>query len=124
MKKNGFIAFTSTLVLSAVILFFSATAGMLAIGEGQSARSWEKGEDALAFVEGCMEDAMIKARRSANYNGGNITRPEGTCSIAVTKSGNDWTLRAIGSNRSHQRTIETRITRTGSGLILTLWQEI
>ena len=121
-NKNGFIAMTSILVISAVVLIISITVSMLSIGEGQSGLAHYKGENTLTFVEGCMEDALINARNNVSYNGGNITRPEGTCVITVVKSGN-WTITATTTNTFFKRTIEAVITRASSITILS-WKEI
>src|SRR5579859_5860305 len=76
-RENGYIAILTVLIISAVVLAIATTVSLLAIGEAQSGLSLFKGEDTLTFIEGCMEDALLKTRNSNGYAGGTITRPEG-----------------------------------------------
>src|SRR5262245_18384835 len=93
-KNKGFVAITTVLILSVVLLAAVASAAFLGVGEGQSGLALSKGEDALNFAEGCMEDALLASQKSNSYTGGTVTRPEGICSIGVSKSGNVWTVTA------------------------------
>src|SRR5260221_5347286 len=106
MKNNfqfeaGYIAILTVLIISAVVIAIATTVSLLAIGEAQSSLSLFKGEDTLTFVEGCMEDALLKARNSNSYTSGSITRPEGTCTITVAKAGTTWTVTATTTNTQY-----------------------
>jgi hypothetical protein len=122
--QKGYIALATIIIITAVVLAISSTVAFLAIGEAQSGLALFKGEDAITFSEGCMNDALLKARSDANYTGGNITRPEGTCIITVSKAGNLWTLTATTSVTTYKRTIQAIINRQSTGITLTSWQEI
>lgn len=125
MKKiqKGYIAFTTILILSAVTLAIATTVALLAIGEAQSSLALSEGEETLTFVEGCMEDALLKARASDSYAGGTVTRPEGTCSITVSKVSNTWTITATTTSTAYKRTIQV-IAVKGSSMTLTSWKEL
>ena len=122
-QQNGYIALMTVIIISAVVLGIATTISLLAIGEGQSALALSKGEDTLTFVEGCMEDALEKARNSNAYAGGTITRPEGTCNITVSKAGNVWTITVTQTATAYQRKIQTVVTR-GVNLIIASWKEL
>jgi len=122
-KGEGYIALTMTLILSAVSLVIATTVSLLAIGEAQSSFALYKGEDTLSFVEGCMEDALLKARASDAYAGGTITRPEGTCSITVSKVSSTWTITATTTSTSYKRTIQAVAVKSTS-MTITSWKEI
>lgn len=126
MFNKGYIALTSVLIICAVGLMIASTASLLSIGESQSALSLSKGEEALAFVEGCAEDALLKSQQNINYNGGNITRPEGTCQVTVdSKTGTVWTITVTNSNIFYKRSIMIIYNRPASGNItITSWKEI
>lgn len=121
--QQGYIAIVSVLIISVVVLAIALTVSLLSIGEGQASFALFKGEDTLTFVEGCAEDALLKARNSNTYTGGTITRPEGTCSISVSKSGNNWTVDATTTDTKYKRSVEVKITRSTSLQILS-WKEI
>lgn len=124
MKQNGYMTLITVLIISAAALIVGTTVSLLAIGEAQSGRAVVRGEDGLAFVDGCMEDALLKTKQSPTYAGGTITRPEGTCSITVTKAGNTWTLLATSTATTYKRTIRVVVTRSTGTLVVSVWEEI
>lgn len=123
MNNNGYIALVTILIVSAVALSLGTTVSLLAIGEGQSSLALYRGEDTLSFVEGCMEDALLKARNSDTYTGGTITRPEGTCSITVSKVSNTWTITATTISTTYKRTVQVVAVKS-TLMTLTSWREI
>lgn len=108
----------------AIVVAVSITVAFLSIGEAQSSLTLTKGDDVLSFVEGCTEDALLKSRASASYAGGNITRPEGTCTVSVSKAGSTWTITVSTTSMQYVRTIQAVITQDGYGETLTTWKEI
>src|ERR1700730_8548477 len=90
--EDGYVALATVILLSAVIILITTATSLLAIGEAQSSLALFNGENTLTFVEGCMEDALLKSQASATYAGGTIIRPEGICTITVTKNGATWTI--------------------------------
>ena len=124
-REKGYIALTSVLIISAVALMVASTASLLSIGESQSALSLSKGEDTLTFIEGCAEDALMKSQADINYNGGNITRPEGTCQVTMnSKVGTTWSATVTTSSLLYKRSITIVYTRPATGNItITSWKE-
>lgn len=123
--QKGYIALITVLIVMAVVTTAVTTVTLLAIGEGQSGFSLFKGEDTLTFVEGCAEDALLKSRADANYNGGTITRPQGTCSISISKVVIPWTMTATTNGATpYKRTIEVKYTRNPTGITLIGWKEV
>ncbi len=123
-NQKGYIALSLVLILLAVISAIAITVSLLSIGEGQSGLASYLGEDTLTFVEGCTEDAILKARASSSYTGGNITRPEGACTVGVSKAGNVWTLTVSTTNTQYVRTIQAVINRVAPAITITSWREI
>lgn len=123
--KKGFIAISTILIISAVVLGIAVTVALVSIGEGQASLALTKGEQTLHFVEGCAEDALLKIRSNASYaNPGpaTITQPEGTCSISVT-SGSPNTLIVTTQDTKYKRTVQIQYTRSSSGISMTSWKE-
>lgn len=125
---RGFVAITTVLILSVVVVAIAATVTLLSIGEAQSSLSLFKGEDNLSFVEGCVEDVMLKVRADSSYSGGSITRPEGTCLITYnpeTIRPSNWDITVSPSVSSvYQRNIRVIFTRNFPAITLTSWKEI
>lgn len=128
--QHGLVALSFVLILSAVLTAISITVTFLSIGEAQSSFALFKGEDVLSFVEGCVEDALLKAKNDPLYNGGVIIRPEGSCLITVvSKVGALWTLDVTNTPLppyNFKRTIRITFTRGANGVALANqgWQEI
>lgn len=122
MFRRGYIAFSSLLIISVVVLAIGISVSLLSISESQMGYSKRKGEEVLFFVEGCMEDALLKAR-DQSFSGGILNHPEGSCTIIVEKNGNNWAITAIGSKDGFTRKIKAEIT-WGRRPTLNSWVEI
>lgn len=122
--KNGFAAISVVLILSVVVISIATTVALLSIGEGQATLSLFKGEDNLSFVEGCMEDAILKIRANTKFAGTTITRPEGTCNISYITSYPNWDITATPSTTLYQRKVEAKFSEDGYGITMTSWREI
>lgn len=123
IKQNGYIALMTVLIVMAVVLTTSTTAVLLAIGEAQSGLSLFKGEDTITFVQGCVEDVMLKIRSNSTYSGTSITRPEGTCTITYTATNPNWNILVSTNSTTYKRQIRVLFTQGASGLTLTSWKE-
>ena len=122
--QKGYIATITVLIIMAVVLATVSTVTFLSIGEAQSGFSLFKGEDTLSFVEGCSEDALLKSRGDLNYSGGTIDRPEGTCSVTISKVSVPWTMTVTTLDAKYKRTVEIKYTRSPTGITLTSWKEV
>lgn len=123
--QKGYIATLTVLIVMAVVMATATTVTYLSIGEAQSGFALFKGEDTLAFVEGCVEDGLLKSRADASYSGGPIERPEeGSCSIVISKASIPWTMTVTTSITTYKRTIEVKYTRNPTGIVLSSWKEI
>lgn len=123
---RGFAAISTVLILASVVVAVAATITLLSIGEAQSSLVLSKGEDNLTFVEGCVEDYMLKIRANPTLPG-DIVRPEGTCTVSVNNGQSgpvNWDLIITSQTTSYQRQIEVVFTRNPTGITLTSWKEI
>jgi hypothetical protein len=122
--QEGFVAISSALVILAVVLTLTVSVSLLSIGEMQASLALSKGEENLHFVEGCVEEALLKSRNNANYAGGSLTQPEGNCEVAVSKAENVWTVTVKSLGTQHVRPVRVVFERTVSGLSILSWREI
>lgn len=130
INQKGYIALSTVLIILAVIIAITLTMTYSAIGEAQSGLALFKGDENLNFAEGCVEDAMLKARSDPNYNGGTITRPspEPNCVVTVnSKTGSGtvtWDTDVTVDTTDYKRTININFTRSPTGITLNSWNEI
>jgi len=123
--QKGYIATLTVLIIMAVVLATATTVTFLSIGEAQSGFALFKGEDTLSFVEGCTEDYLLKIRsQGASFVAGDITRPEGTCTIIVNSGNPDWDITVSTDTTTYKRSIRVIFTRNATGITLTSWKEV
>lgn len=123
-SQKGYIAIVTVIILSAVTLGIASTVSLLAIGEAERALAVSKGEGSLQLAEGCAEDGLLRVQQSSSYNGGTITRPEGTCVITVSNNGGNWSLSATSTQSNYNRTIQVSFSRlVGSSIAISSWQD-
>jgi len=121
--QTGYVAFASVLVISAIILSIGITVTLTAVNELQSSLAAKKSEEALDFVEGCAEDALLRL----NENGAipvSITLPEGNCSVTIdTQVGNNWIFTVTGTLQGYVKDIQIEAIRDTNVQIVS-WQEV
>jgi hypothetical protein len=123
-NNGGYVAMLAVLMIATAGLFIAVTTSLVGIGEMKAAFSQANGEGTLTFIEGCTEDALIKAWASSSYNGGNITRPEGTCTVSISKVSTQWTITISTTATDYNRTIQVVINRLSNGISMVSWKEI
>lgn len=123
-RSRGFMAITTVLIISAVVLLIAITVSLTGVNEGQTSFAVDNGEQNLALVEGCAEDYLLKIRANSSFTASNITRPEGTCSITINVGNPNWDITVSSTNSDYQRKVQVKFTRSSSGITLTSWQEI
>ncbi len=123
-KPTGFVAITSVLIIASVTIAIAITVSLLGIGEGQSSLALSKGDENLHFVEGCVEDYLLKIRNSSSFAGGNITRPEGTCTITINSGNPNWDITVSSLSTTYQRRVQVIFVRNSTGITLTSWKEV
>lgn len=123
---KGFVALSTILVLSAVMLVVVGTITYLAIGEAQTSLALSLGSNSLDLVEGCTEDLLQKVHDDGTYAGAAISRPEGTCAITYnpgTTRPTNWDVTVSSDATEYQRKIQVIFTRSSSAITLSSWQE-
>jgi hypothetical protein len=121
---RGYIAFSAFLILSALIVLVGTTLALLSVFEIQQSLAGRKGAEAFYLAEGCMADALLSAFYSEAYAGGTKTLPEGSCTITVSKVGNNWVLTSVGTVAGgYTRRVRVNILRSDSIQILS-WKEV
>ena len=124
MKNNkGYIAITSILIILAVVLTIGTTVSLISINNIQASLTDQKGGEALAIVEGCAEDALLRLNNN-NSIPVTITLPEGNCNITnISNVGNDWTFTVSTTILNYSKSLQISATRTNT-VQVTSWMEI
>ena len=122
-KAAGYVALSSILVISVVILTIGISVSLLSISESQLSLAGKKKEETVDFVEGCVEDALLELNNGGSISS-SLTLPEGTCSVTIdSQSGSDWTFTVTGSVDNYTKSIQVSANR-GSTVTITSWKEV
>lgn len=120
---KGYIALTTVIAVSAVVLVIAISTSLLSISEMQMSLVSRSEERALNLIEACVEEGLLKTNIDRNYNGGTITLPEGECTASVTKNGNNWSMIMSGTFEGFAKQVKVDFRRT-STIEIENWQEI
>jgi hypothetical protein len=124
---KGFVAISTVLIVISVVVAIATSVTLLSVDEARSGLILFQGEDNLAFVEGCVEDAMLKIRSNSSafpVGTSTFTRPEGTCSVSVTTANPNWDITVTSTTTAVKRQIKVVFVRNATGITLTSWKEI
>lgn len=127
MKKNGYIAFTSILIVSAVALLISVSMSILGIDEAKSSLTYKKGQETLKIAEGCLEEALIRIRDDVFYTSGSLNLPDGSCTINVSANGSEKTIdivAVISGNPGYEKHLLVLTEFSAGDVVIKSWQEI
>ena len=100
---RGFIALTSLVIISAIILAISLGVSLRGVDESKTGLSQELGTRAHAAVERCVEEALMRLKNDLLYAGGE----------SIIEGGESCDIRAVGGSGNVNRTIEAQSTVSG-----------
>lgn len=122
-KPNGYVALASVLVIAVIVVIIGNSTSILSINEIQSSLSSKKNEESLDFVEGCVEDALLRLNEDEAIPS-SLSLPEGTCSVTInSQSGDDWTFTVTTTLNGHTKSVQVSATRDTT-VTITSWKEI
>jgi len=124
MNTKGYIAFTTLLVLSAVLFLAGVTLALLSVFQAQQSLSQETGNQAYGLAEGCASDALLESFYNVDYTGGVRTYLEGTCTVSVSKAGSNWVLDVEAAvPAGYKKRVRVNILRE-TGIQILSWKQV
>ena len=96
---------------------------MLSISEMQMSLVSRSSTNSFNLTESCVEEMLLKSSRDAGYSGGAITLPQGTCSVNMSKNGDNWSAIVSGTFNNFARSLRVDFVRD-STITITNWKEI
>ncbi len=127
LKKSGYIALTTVLILTAVMLIIVLSLNLNAISESKIAISEEATHKAFFLATACAEDALRKLKDNTSY-GGNETIAIGSESCFIETVEGSGNANRIVKTRStvgeHTRKVRVEIATVNPDTAITSWQEV
>ena len=125
-NQKGYIALSSILVISAVVLVIGISTSLLSVNDLLSSYSGERGDEAVDFAESCIEDVLLRLNEDNSIPESLVIPafPGGSCTIATNSHvGNDWDITVAASLNSYTRNIRLTISRDTT-VTVNSWLEI
>ncbi|MDH5533904.1 MAG: hypothetical protein OEX81_05785 [Candidatus Pacebacteria bacterium] len=126
-SQQGFVAFTSLIVISAVTLAIATSVALMGIDHAQGSLSISKNQETLAMTKSCAEEALIRLRNVASYSGGTLNMTAGSCIISISGTGGNKTI-DITSNISgpptYTKSVRLTVKRIDGSINIVSWQEL
>ena len=114
-KQSGAIALISLLIIAAVTLAIGLSLNLLGLDEMRMGFRESKSSQAFHVAESCLEEALMRLKRDANYTGGNLSIGNGSCNIVITVNGTQRTITATGTVDQLMRKIQTTVNVLNNG---------
>lgn len=126
MKKNGFIALISVLVVGAVGVTITLSLLLLGVDNSRTSFAVEQLNQAKALTNACAEEALQQIRDSTPFTGtGNFTLGQGSCTYAVTSQGGQKrTITTSSAVGTMIRKVKILIDGINPTIQVTSWQEV
>ncbi|OGF26844.1 hypothetical protein A2303_01765 [Candidatus Falkowbacteria bacterium RIFOXYB2_FULL_47_14] len=122
-NKSGFATLVAVIIIGAVSLVMAKNATILDLGEINAAFAYDRGEEALAIAEGCVEETIRRFTLDPDYsaNGFNLSLGSGNCVIDTVANGIVREITVVGRTDNFYRTVNAAISLTDEGMVLESW---
>ncbi len=121
-EARGVISVASVVVISVVALLAGIAFSAFSLSELQHAFFDQNAAVAFVAADSCVEEAILRLKRSSGYAGGSLAVGDATCGVTVA-SGTQKIITATSTFQGITRTIQARITLTGASASLNEWTQ-
>jgi len=123
---NGYIALISILIICAIVLLITISAGILSISESDMGLGKNQASEAYYYANACAEDALQGIRDLTSYTGTDtLVFDNGSCGYTVTsQGGSNRTITASGVVGDITRRIQITINQINPLINISSWEEV
>jgi len=126
--NSGFIALTSVIIISAVIVLLVIGIFRSSVGEMERGGAREKSDGALSLANTCAEIALYELRKNPdNYSVSEeeeISVGEKSCYISSVERESDIIIKTRGVSGDYTRKIQIEVASVKPKIEITEWREI
>jgi len=124
---SGFVALLTIVIVAASTLILAYSASLLGLGELDLGYTSQKGNEAFAIADGCMEESLRRLRLNVEYTGETLITSNGLCIISIGTAGSNRTVTVTASTTdSYHKKLEANITLSASStptITINSWEE-
>jgi len=122
--NRGIAALMIVVVIGSATLILALSASFLGLGELDMGFTAQKGGEASALSDGCMEEALRQIQLDSNYSGETLNLEGNSCIIGVQSNGNNRIIIVSAFIDDYSKKIEVNLTLDGNIITLNSWQEL
>jgi len=125
--QKGYIALTSFLIISGVVLLVAVTSNLLGISESDMSVKSSNADKAFYLANLCAEEALMSLKEDDSYTGNiSINEGEGFCQILPVEGigNNNRVVKTFGTVYNQVRRVKIEITQINPQMIINSWEEV
>lgn len=122
--NRGAAALLTVVIVGAAVLIMAFSASILGWGELEMSYSSQKGGEALALADGCLEEALWRLRLDSNYPGGVLDLEGNSCIINVASEAGQRTIKVSAAVDNYHKKVQAEVILEDSVITVTSWQEV
>lgn len=127
-RQSGFVALTTLLVISAVVLAISISVTLIGISNLQNSLDLKRKNELNVISKGCVEEALLQIRNDSAYLGvANFPIGNGFCTISVSGTGLDRTVNIeakINGIMSYTKRYQVILKTSGKSVSIISYNEV
>jgi len=86
-NQKGYIALIAVIIVVMVTLAIGLSLNLLSISEMKSGLLKQQSWQSFTLADSCLDEALLRLRRDANFSGANLNIGRGSCTITVVRQG-------------------------------------
>lgn len=111
-------------ILMALVFLVVSRTAFRGIDDLEISQSTTQSSHAILFAESCVEEALLRLSRDANYVGGTINFEQTSCSITITGTPcGTCSITVVANENDFVRNMEVGVVVTGTEIDITSWNE-
>lgn len=126
--NGGFLALTTALVVSGVILVAVSVSLFQSVGYNKSSSSQEMSARALSLSEACAEHALMQLKKNSSYDGNETIQvtPDSDCKVVGVEGGGgaDWTIKTKATYKNHVQRLKVVVTGIDPKIKVSSWEKV
>ncbi|PLX28387.1 hypothetical protein C0581_02560 [Candidatus Parcubacteria bacterium] len=123
-STKGIAALLTIVIIGAAALLMAFSASILGLGDLDMGYVAQKGKQASAFADACLEEGLHRLRLDENYSGNALSLGENSCIISITAQGQDRIIVVESQLGDFYEKKQAELTLNNNSISLSSWEVI
>jgi len=122
-KQKGFIAITTVLIISALVLMIGIGISLESIGETKMGLQRSLSSQSYYLTNLCVEQTLMKLKENSSYSGDETINVEnGSCTILPIEG--NWTIKVSAFSSGQIKKMKLIVSQIDPEIIVDSWEEV